>query len=128
MALLKTEGLDEGARARLRREAQAMGRLGAHAHIVTLYDLGEEAGQPFMVTEYMAGGIVEELLAQAPEHRLPLERALEIAMQVCRGLQFAHGKGIVHRDLKPGNVWLTAEGTAKIGDFGLAPAPGLLPA
>jgi len=133
-ALIKTEGLDQTARERISREAQAMGRLGAHPHIVTVFDLGEEpapdphpnplpslgdgdvgagfkpAGitQPYMVTELMSGGDVEGLIARAPEHKLPLEQALAVAAQVCEGLEFAHGKGIVHRDLKPGNVWLTS--------------------
>ena len=73
-----------------------------------------------MVTEFMGGGDVEHLIKKAEQHRLPIERCLEIAHQVGMGLQFAHDKGIVHRDLKPGNVWLTSDGVAKIGDFGLA--------
>ena len=97
-----------------------MGRLGDHPHIMPIYDLGQHEGQPFMVLPLMGGGDVDGLIKKAPNRRIPLERALEIASQVCRGLQFAHAKGIVHRDLKPGNVWLTADGTAKIGDFGLA--------
>ncbi|MCH8801486.1 MAG: serine/threonine-protein kinase PknK, partial [Chloroflexi bacterium] len=119
-ALIKTEGLDETSRVRIQREAQAMGRLGSHLHIVTVFDLGEEEGQPYMVTEFMGGGDVEGLIKNAPSHLLPLERAVKIAQETCRGLEFAHSRGIVHRDLKPGNVWLTADGTAKIGDFGLA--------
>ena len=119
-ALIKTQGLDEAARQRITREARAMGRLGDHPHIMPIYDLGQEADQPFMVLPLMAGGDVEALVKKAPERRIPLERAVEITQQVCRGLQFAHAKGIVHRDLKPGNVWLTADGVAKIGDFGLA--------
>jgi hypothetical protein len=121
-ALIKTEGLDDVSRERIAREAQAMGRLGAHPHIVTVFDLGEEAGQPYMVTELMGGGDVEGVIEKAPDHKLPLDKALAIAAQVCRGLEFAHGRQIVHRDLKPGNVWLTADGVAKIGDFGLAVA------
>jgi tetratricopeptide (TPR) repeat protein len=133
-ALIKMEGLDQTARERIAREAQAMGRLGAHPHIVTVFDLGEEPSrlqgqreyelirQPYMVTELMGGGDVEGLIEQAPDHKLPLETALTIAEQVCQGLEFAHGQKIVHRDLKPGNVWLTADGVAKIGDFGLAVA------
>src|SRR4029077_12567014 len=72
--------------------------------------------------ELMGGGDVEGIVEQAAEGKLPLEQAIQIAQQVCAGLEFAHSKSIVHRDLKPGNVWLTADGTAKIGDFGLAVA------
>ncbi|MFB3092067.1 MAG: serine/threonine-protein kinase, partial [Dehalococcoidia bacterium] len=121
-ALIKTEGLDETSRTRIQREAQAMGRLGSHPHIVTVFDLGEEQGQPYMVTELMGGGDVEGLMEDAEGHRLPLEQAIKIAQETCRGMEFAHSRGIVHRDLKPGNVWLTADGVAKIGDFGLAVA------
>ena len=110
-----------------------MGRLGSHPHIVTVFDLGQEGGGPYMVTELMGGGDVERLIEAAPDHRLAIDQALQIAQEVCRGLEFAHGRGIVHRDLKPGNVWLTDPrpsleasgqglGTAKIGDFGLAVA------
>ena len=150
-ALIKTEGLDDVARERVAREAQAMGRLGSHPHIVTVFDLGEEplppsllplrtgegrgeVTQPYMVTELMGGGDIEGVIEKAPDGKLPLEQALRIADEVCQGLEFAHSKGIVHRDLKPGNVWLTSPqpspagrggdevGVAKIGDFGLAVA------
>jgi len=119
-ALIKTDGLDETSRTRIQREAQAMGRLGSHAHIVTVFDLGEEGDQPYMVTELMGGGDVEGIIEDAENHRLPLEQAIKIAQEACRGMEFAHSRGIVHRDLKPGNVWLTSDGIAKIGDFGLA--------
>ena len=114
-ALIKTEGLDEISRTRITREAQAMGRLGSHPHIVTVFDLGHEADQPYMVTELMGGGDVEGIIEDATDHRLPLERAIDIAKETCRGLEFAHSRGIVHRDLKPGNVWLTEDGVAKFG-------------
>ncbi|MCI0829674.1 MAG: serine/threonine protein kinase, partial [Chloroflexi bacterium] len=119
-ALIKTEGLDETSRTRIQREAQAMGRLGSHPHIVTVFDLGEEGEQPFMVTELMGGGDVERLIEDAPNNLLPLDQAVKIVQETCRGLEFAHSRGIVHRDIKPGNVWLTSDGVAKIGDFGLA--------
>ena len=119
-ALIKTEGLDDTSRTRIQREAKAMGRLGSHPHIVTVFDLGEEQNQPFMVTELMGGGDVEGLIEDAPSHLLPLDQAVKIAQETCRGLEFAHSRGIVHRDLKPGNVWITSDGVAKIGDFGLA--------
>ena len=121
-ALIKTEGLDEASRVRVQREAQAMGRLGAHPHIVTVFDIGEENGQPYLVLPVLAGGDVEGVIEKAPENKLTIERAVKIALDTCLGLEFAHSKGIVHRDLKPGNVWLTEDGRAMIGDFGLAVA------
>jgi len=124
-ALIKTEKLDKESRTRITREAQAMGRLGDHPNIVTVYDFGDHKGQPYIVLPVMSGGDVEGLIEKAPEHRLPLEQAIGIAKAVCQGLEFAHAKGIIHRDLKPGNIWLSADGTAKIGDFGLAVAVDL---
>jgi class 3 adenylate cyclase/tetratricopeptide (TPR) repeat protein len=122
IALLKTEGLDESGLQRMRREAQAMGRLGDHPHTVTVHDVVQEAGQVFIVTRYMPGGDVEARIQQSPERRLPVDEALRIAGEVSHALEHAHAHGIVHRDLKPGNVWLGADGTAMLGDFGLAVA------
>jgi len=122
IAVIKTEGLDAGGLVRVRREAQAMGRLGDHPHVVVVHDVGEDEGQPYIVSRYMAGGSVEEQLANAEGHRLPIDQALRTAEQVSLALDHAHKNGIIHRDLKPGNVWLTAEGTAMLGDFGLAMA------
>jgi serine/threonine protein kinase/tetratricopeptide (TPR) repeat protein len=124
-ALIKTEKLDDATRARVNREARAMGRLGDHPNIVTIHDIGEHEGQPYIVIPVMPGGDVEALIEQAPEYRLPLDKAIDIAKAVCRGLEFAHSKGVIHRDIKPGNVWMGADGTAKIGDFGLALAVDL---
>jgi tetratricopeptide (TPR) repeat protein len=124
-ALIKTEKLDESARTRVIREAQAMGKLGDHPNIVGIFDMGEEKGQPYVVLPLMPGGDVEALIEKAPERRLPIDKAIGIAKNVCKGLEYAHGKGIIHRDIKPGNIWLGTDGTAKIGDFGLAIATEL---
>ena len=97
-----------------------MARLGDHPNLMPIFDLGEENGQPYMVQPLMVGGDVEALIADAEDSRLSLEEALRVSIEMCRGLEFAHGKGIIHRVLKPGNVWLTDDGTIRIGDFGLA--------
>jgi eukaryotic-like serine/threonine-protein kinase len=119
-AQIKTEKLDDDARERIKREAQAMGRLGDHPNIVAVYDFGDDEGKPYMVLPLLPGGDVQDLIEKATDHRLPLDQAIGIAKAISNGLVFAHSKGIIHRDLKPGNVWLSADGTAKIGDFGLA--------
>jgi serine/threonine protein kinase len=121
-SLIKTAGLDAVGVERIVREARLMGKLGGHPHVVSLFDIGEENGQPYLVSELMGGGDVEGLIAKAPEHRVSLDVALRIADEVCQALAYAHSHGIVHRDLKPGNVWLTPESKAKLGDFGLAVA------
>jgi hypothetical protein len=120
VALIKVDGLDEAGLARVRREVRAMGRLGNHPHLVTVHDVGDEGGRPYIVSEYMPGGSVDELLAAAPQRRLSVDHALRLADEICHALEYAHGHGLVHRDLKPANVWLTADGVAKLGDFGLA--------
>ncbi len=122
IALIKAEGLDPEGLTRVRREAQAMGRLRDDPHIVSVLDIGEENGQSYLVQEYMAGGSLEELLRGKEGHRLAIDEAIRIAAQVCGALAHAHGQGVIHRDLKPGNVWLAKDGTAKLGDFGLAVA------
>ncbi len=128
-SLIKTEGLDASGLARVRREAQAMGRLGSHPHIVTVHDIGDENRQPYIIQEFMEGGSVQDIVDQAPDHRLPIDQCLQIAFEVCQALQHAHDRGIIHRDVKPGNIWLTADPSAssgqaiaRLGDFGLAVA------
>ena len=126
VAIVKIETLDAVSRQRITLEAQAMGRLGSHSHVVTVFDFGEYEPEgstephPYMVTELMKRGDVAGLIENAPEGGLLLEDVVRVVTQVCRGLEFAHANGIVHRDVKPGNIWLTKDGTAKIGDFGLA--------
>jgi eukaryotic-like serine/threonine-protein kinase len=120
LALIKTDALEPEELERLRREAQAMARLD-HPNIVAVYDIGEEDGRPFFVCQYITGGDLREEL-RAAGGPLPIERTLGIAEDLCRALASAHEHGIVHRDVKPANVLLTGEGTAKLGDFGLATA------
>ncbi|MEA2432338.1 MAG: eukaryotic-like serine/threonine-protein kinase, partial [Thermoleophilaceae bacterium] len=120
IGIVKTSGLDEEARERVIREAQSMARLGDHPHVVTVHDIGEEDGDPYIVSQFMAGGSLDELLEQAPDRRLDLETTLSIADGIIQALEYAHERGVVHRDLKPANVFLTENGMAKLGDFGLA--------
>jgi TolB-like protein len=101
--------------ARFDREAKAVAAL-SHPNILALYDAGTERGVTFCVTELLEG---ETLRARLGHGALPARRAIEIAIQIARGLAAAHAK-VVHRDLKPENVFLVADGQVKILDFGLA--------
>ncbi|MDZ4827862.1 MAG: protein kinase, partial [Actinomycetota bacterium] len=120
VAVIKTDGLDEVGRHRIEREARAMARLGDHPNIVTVFDVGDDDGAPYIVSELMPGGSVADVLAQTDDHRLPSDEVLRIAEQLALALAHAHERGVVHRDLKPANVWMAADGTARLGDFGLA--------
>jgi len=75
-SLIKTEGLDASGLARVRREAQATGRLDDHPNVVTVYDIGEEAGQAYIVSQLIEGSSVEDLVDQAPDHQLPIDQSL----------------------------------------------------
>ncbi|HKC26208.1 MAG TPA: serine/threonine-protein kinase, partial [Thermoanaerobaculia bacterium] len=102
--------------ARFRAEARAASALN-HLNIVTVYDIGEDDGRTYLSMELLEGASLRRLLEGG---RLPLSKALHIAVQIADGLSAAHSKGIVHRDLKPENVILTTDNVAKILDFGLA--------
>jgi len=103
-------------RQRFREEAQTVAQLN-HPHIVTIYGVDEHRGLPFIIMEYVEGGTLD---AYIKNRRLPVEEALELAIQISDGLAEAHNRGIVHRDLKPSNIMVTSRGRAKIVDFGLA--------
>ena len=110
------------ARARMRREARLMARLGDHPHVVTVYDVFESDGELHIVVRYMAGGSLADRLAAAPGGRLALEEVLRTGRALADALAHAHEHGVVHRDVKPDNVWLAADGSAGLGDFGIAAA------
>jgi serine/threonine protein kinase len=103
-------------RARFRTEAEAVARL-QHPGIVQVYEVGEQAGCPYLALEYVGGGSLEGQLGGTP---VPPRRAAGLVLDLARAVQHAHERGIVHRDLKPANVLLTEAGVAKVADFGLA--------
>ena len=102
---------------RFRREARAAAAL-SHPNIVTVIDRGEHERRQFIVFEYVDGENLKRLIERSGP--MPLERALELTVQVARGLSFAHERGLVHRDVKPQNVLLNGDGRAKVSDFGIA--------
>ena len=111
---------DDERLARLRREAKLLASLN-HPNIATLYSLDEYSGIRFLVMELIEGPTLEERIAKGP---IPLEEALDIAMQIADALEAANDRGIIHRDLKPANIKLTKNGRVKVLDFGLAkPTP-----
>ena len=115
IALAASESAD--LRDRFSREAQAAGGL-QHPNIVTIYEMGEEAGVPFIAMEYLEGESLDAVLAK--DKQIPPAQKLGYLIQICRALSYAHQHGIVHRDIKPGNVVVTRGGTLKVVDFGIA--------
>ncbi len=106
---------------RFQNEARASGVLN-HPNIVTIYDAGERDGIFYIAMEFIEGTTLHELLAE--KRVLPTEEVLQLARQICRGLDYAHSNGIIHRDVKPANIMITANGTVKIMDFGIAKSGG----
>jgi serine/threonine protein kinase len=107
---------DEDRLRRFEQEAKATSALN-HPNILTVYDIGEHDGSPFIVAELLEG---EELRERLDEGPIPLRKVTEYAQQIVSGLSAAHEKGIVHRDLKPENLFITKDDRVKILDFGLA--------
>jgi tetratricopeptide (TPR) repeat protein/predicted Ser/Thr protein kinase len=104
-------------RARFLREAQAAGGL-RHRNIVTVYDLGEDHGQPYIAMEFIEGTDLEKIIQN--QEPVTIEWKLDVLRQLCEGLAHAHRAGVIHRDVKPANIRVTSEGEVKIMDFGIA--------
>src|SRR5262245_40609113 len=110
---------DKGAHARFFHEAKAAARL-QHVNIVTVFEFGEQQETPYIVMEFLRGFSLAERMRQGTP--LPLREKVDIAIQLCAGLEAAHKQGVIHRDVKPANVWLCLNGTVKLLDFGIATA------
>jgi len=113
---------DKDSRSRFEREARAAAKL-QHANIVTIYELGNFGGeeQPYIVMEYLEGTDVSALIGA---DGMPIAEALDITIQLCHALDFAHQNGVVHRDIKPANLRYLDNGQIKIMDFGIARVEG----
>ena len=111
----------DAARERVVREAQMTGRLGDHPNVITVYDSGELDGVPYLVMRAMRGGSLADLLER---ERPSVAEAVRLGSEIAAALAHAHAHGVVHRDVKPDNVWLAADGSAALGDFGIAHREG----
>jgi serine/threonine protein kinase/Flp pilus assembly protein TadD len=118
LKIMRGPSMDDAvARERFVREAQAAGGL-RHPNIVTIYDLGEVEGQMFIAMEFIQGDDLEKIIKSRAS--LSIEDRLNMMIQVCEGVSYAHKNSIVHRDLKPANIRIDQEGVVKIMDFGIA--------
>jgi serine/threonine protein kinase len=112
---------NESTLARFRGEVRIARQI-SHPNVCRVYDIGEAEGSTYLSMEYVDGEDLASLLRRIG--RLPQDKALEIARQLCAGLAAAHDKGVLHRDLKPGNIMLDGQGQLRITDFGLAGVAG----
>jgi tRNA A-37 threonylcarbamoyl transferase component Bud32 len=114
---------DESIRRRFTREALAAARLSGQPNTVTIFDVGEWNGRPFIVMEHLSGGSLDTVLGR--EGAQPPRRALRWLEQTAAALDHAHANGVVHRDVKPGNLLLDRDDNVHVADFGIASAAGL---
>ena len=117
--LAENLGGEESVHRRFVREARLAARL-SHPNVVSVFDAGEDGGRLYIVTEYVDGENLAELLAR--RGRIPPDEARGLALQAAQGLAHAHAAGLVHRDVKPQNLILRRDGTLKVADFGIARA------
>ncbi|MEO1063202.1 MAG: protein kinase [Actinomycetota bacterium] len=110
--------LDERSRDRFDRERRAMAVLSDHPHIVPIFRSGFMAnGQPYLVMEHVSGGSMADRLESGP---VPWQQVVRLGVELAGALETAHRSGVLHRDVKPGNILLSALGSAKLADFGIA--------
>src|SRR5436305_5371385 len=102
---------------RFYREAKATANL-QHPNIVTVYELGEHEGSPYLAMQFLEGASLETLLRSGQS--ISLLQKIDVIIQACHGLSYAHQRGIVHRDIKAGKLMVLKDGSVKIVDFGIA--------
>jgi len=102
---------------RFYREARSAGKL-SHENITVVYEVGEVDGNPYIVMEYLEGEELKKIITE--KKNISLQKKINYAVQICKGLHYAHSKKIVHRDIKPENIQILKDGKAKIMDFGIA--------
>ena len=115
--------MDPDFRESFRKEAKIIAQLN-HPNIVKVYDIEELYQTIFIIMEYLDGTSLKYMLKNTP--KLPLPKALDISIQVCFGLEYAHKHGIIHQDINPQNIFIQSDGIVKIIDFGLACPPGCI--
>ena len=120
--LAERHSRDPDVRARFTREALAAARLSGEPYVVTVFDVGEHEGRPFIVMEFLEGGTVHARLRNG---RVDAAQALDWLDQAAAALDAAHRSGVVHRDVKPANLLLDRDGVVRVSDFGIASATGM---
>lgn len=120
--LAERHSRDPDVRARFTREALAAARLSGEPYVITVFDVGEHEGRPFIVMEYLEGGTLHDSLRSGG---LTAPQVLDWLEQAGVALDAAHGNGVVHRDVKPANLLLDRDGIVRVSDFGIASAAGM---